>query len=92
MRQVIIYSGEDGYRVAECPSSLDALAREKQGKKLLQILGKQFKDILLHWKKTIFLFRKNDSKPLWLQYEEIAQDFRPGVCTGLSVDEFINAL
>jgi len=58
---------------------LDASAREKQEKKLLIILGKQFKGILLRWKKIISLFQKNDSKPLWLRYDEIAQDFWPGV-------------
>jgi hypothetical protein len=62
MRQVIIYSGEDGYWVAECPSLPGCINQGKKEKKLSPISRKQFKVILLRWKKTISLFRKNDSK------------------------------
>ena len=42
MRQVIIYPGEDGYFVAECPSLPGCVSQGKPAKKPSKISGRRF--------------------------------------------------
>ncbi len=59
MRQVILYPGEDGCWVAECPSLPGCVSQGKTKEKtLLTILEKQYRVILQHLRKMDCLFPK----------------------------------
>ena len=45
MRQVILYPGETGYWVAECPSLPGCISQGKRRKRLSKLFGKQSRDM-----------------------------------------------
>ena len=60
MRQVVVYPGEDGYWVAECPSLLGCISQGKTKQEALsRILKRQLKDTLFLLRRMDFQFPKN---------------------------------
>lgn len=55
MRQVVIYPGEDGFWIAECPVYRAASARARHEKKLLSIPTRRLTYILRCWLKMAYL-------------------------------------
>ena len=83
MRQVVIYPGEDGHWVAECPSLPGC---NRQGETREQAMA-NIKEAIQGYVKAL----EEDGLPVlnerfetsWSRYEPVARHLWPGVCQGL---------
>ncbi len=82
MRQVVIYPGEDGYWVAECPSLPGCISQGKTKEEATTTSKKQFKDTSLPLRKTDYPCLKSGLRCLWLRYEQATSDFWEGLPQG----------
>ncbi len=76
MRQVVIYPGEDGYWVAECPSLPGCISQGTTREEAIANIRSAIRLYIARWKRTICRFPKNASRPWWSLYEPSAEDFR----------------
>jgi hypothetical protein len=70
MRQVIIYPGEDGFWVAECPSLPGCISQGKTKEEAITNIKKRFEDTLPHWRKMTCLSQKSALRHWWWRYEQ----------------------
>jgi len=64
MRQIILYPGEDGFWVVECPSLPGCVSQGEDKPKPFSTFAKPSRVTSRCWKKTVFRYLKNDLRPL----------------------------
>ena len=74
MRQVILYPGEDGYWVVECPSLPGCVSQGKPKKKQWKTSVKPSKAMSSPSNKMVCLSHRSGSTRFCLQYDEVASD------------------
>ena len=75
MRQVVVYPGEDGFWVAECPS-LPGCVSQGESREQANIREAIEGYILARFRTTSCQFPKRISMPLSWRYEPVAAGFR----------------
>src|SRR5213595_802612 len=76
MRQVVIYPGEDGYWVAECPSLPGCVSQGKTKEEAIANIKEAIKDTSQVLKKISYLYPRNTLKHCFWQYEQPSAAFR----------------
>jgi predicted RNase H-like HicB family nuclease len=81
MRQVIVYPGEDGYWVAECPSLPGCISQGETRSEVIANMREAIEGyVLALLKKTSCRFQRSVLKRCWWLYEQATPDLRPGMC------------
>lgn len=79
MRQVVVYRGEDGYWVAECPSLPGCISQGKTKEEAISNIREAIRGYVAALEEDISLSPKRNSTPCWLPYERLAANIRPRV-------------
>jgi predicted RNase H-like HicB family nuclease len=80
MRQVIIYSGEDGYFVAECPSLPGCITQGKTREEAITNIKEAIAGYIAVLQEAIYLYRMKTLMRWSSLYEWLATNLRQGMC------------
>lgn len=75
MRQVVIYPGEDGYWVAECPSLPGCISQGKTKEEAISNISEAIRGYIAAFKKIISLCLRSVLKHLSWRYNQITTYF-----------------
>jgi hypothetical protein len=82
VRQAILYPGEDGYWVVECPSLPGCISQGKTKEEAVQNIREAIEGYVLLFKMTACLSHQSALTRFCLQYDQVASDLGASLRSG----------